>query len=376
MPPDQRLIAAMRRKILIVELWGLGDLTFSTPVIAAALASGDEVHLLGKPHAKELLGPSFPDLKFIPCNAPWTAYRGKYKLWRWDGLGLSRLLVRLRAEKYDVAVSVRNDPRDRLLMLLIGARERIGFAQKSLRTYFGLGRMFLTKRMERLKAKQHKVEDWRQIGGEIGLSAAVIADPVLDRTRYTTERVDCIFASVNKPVLCLHTGARIAVRRWPEKYFLQIIASLRESYDFHLIVIPEPQTLPSALTGIADVSLTDLSIHELTDVLGRSDLLLCNDSGPGHIAAACGRPVISIFGPSDPDWFRPWGGLHKVVLRDICPWRPCFDYCKFSEPYCMTHLLPQTVWPEVDGHIRKLIASGALPDRLVKNTAQLADTRA
>jgi len=364
----------MKRKILIVELWGLGDLTFSTPVIAAALAQGDEVHLLGKPHARELLEPSFPALRFIPCNAPWTAYRGKYKLWNWDWLALTRLMIRLHAERYDIAVTARNDPRDRFLMFLIAAKERIGFVQNGFRAFIDTGRMFLTKRLERLKAKQHKVEDWRQIGSEIGLPG-VAAGPMLDHNRYRTERMDGIFAGVKKPAICLHTGARIAVRRWPEKYFTYIIAQLRKNFDFHLIVIPEPLTLPSSLAGMADTSFTELSIHELVDVLGRSGLLLCNDSGPGHIAAACGRAVVSIFGPSDPDWFRPWGGMHKVILRDICPWRPCFDYCKFSEPYCMTHLLPQDVWQEINDHIRKLISTGALPDRLLKSTAQLADAR-
>ena len=361
----------MKRKILMVELWGLGDLTFSTPVIAAALES-DDVHLLGKAHAKPLLEPSFPALQFITFEAPWTAYTGKYKLWKWNFTSLIALVFKLRREKYDIAVSARNDPRDHLFMWLIGAKNRIGFAQRPLFGLFDISRALLTSRLNRIKPKQHKVEDWRQLGGEMSLPSAVTGEPRLDHTKYRTPRVDQLFAGVTKPVLCLHTGARIAVRRWPETYYARIVARLRAQFDFHLVIIPEPLTLPSSLAELADTYLVELTISDLVSVLGRTDLLLCNDSGPGHIAASCGRPVISIFGPSDPDWFRPWGDEHRVILRDICPWRPCFDYCKFSEPYCMTKLLPDIVWPEIQQQINKLIDAGGLPAMLSKDTTQPA----
>jgi heptosyltransferase-2 len=67
-----------------------------------------------------------------------------------------------------------------------------------------------------------------------------------------------------------------------------------------------------------------------------------------------------VFGPTDPDWFRPWGENHHLAIRDICPWRPCFDYCKFSEPYCMTKLFPDKVWPEIREHLEALILRGVL----------------
>lgn len=360
----------MKRKILIIELWGLGDLTFATPVISAALEQ-DEVHLLGKKHAKALLEPSFPKVRFIAYDAPWTVFRGKYKLWKWNWIALVTLMLRLRREKYDIAISARNDPRDHLFMGLIDAKRRIGFMLEGPKRFFDMGRVFLTNRLKRGKNKQHKVEDWHQIGATIDLPAASAARPQLDHARYRTERVDRFFANVKKPVICLHTGAGTVLRRWPESYFARIIGLLRNHFDFHLFIVPEPLTLPSSLAESADTFVTDLTVHELADVLGRADLLICNDSGPAHIAAACGRPVIAIFGPGDPDWFHPWGNACKIVLRDICPWRPCFDYCKFTEPYCLTKLLPETVWPDLQQHIRKLLAEGELPDALLKNTVPL-----
>lgn len=348
-------------KLLVVELWGLGDLTFASPVLQKFLARG-EVHLVGKPYATSLLRPSFPSLRFTSFEAPWTRYVGKYRLLHWNWAELFRTIRHLRREKFDAAISVRSDPRDHLFMWLTGARRRYGYPTAG-------SRIFLTHPLSRRRAKQHRVEDWREIGRALDLPEMDTAEPRLAHSQYATASVDAIFRAVHKPVLCLHTGARIGVRRWPEKHFARIVSHLRRHFDFHLLLIPDPDGFGSDLAPLADTFVEKLTVGELIDVLGRSDLLLCNDSGPAHLAASCGRPVIAIFGPSDPDCFRPWGRDHHVVIRDICPWRPCFDYCKFLEPHCMTKLLPDLVWPEIHEHIRHLIARGVVTDRLHKPVA-------
>ncbi len=351
-------------KLLVLEFWGLGDLSFSTPLLRAA-REHYHITLVGKEHAEALLQPSFPEIQFLAFDAPWSAYRGKYSLWKWNWPKLITLIARLRRERFDAAVSVRNDPRDHVLMWLIGARRRLGFPRKGSRT-------FLTDPLRRPSDKQHKVEDWRNIGAALGLKGMESAEPRLGCAQYCSELGNRIFAGITKPTICLHPGARIEVRRWPESFFARIIAGLREQFDFHLILIPDPDGFGSALAPLADTVLRPLEVRELVDVLGRCDLLLCNDSGPGHLAASCGRPVIPIFGPTDPDWFRPWGDVHRVIIRDICPLRPCFDYCAYSQPYCLTRLLPDGVWPEIAEHIRSLITRGILPQALAPVTSPAA----
>jgi ADP-heptose:LPS heptosyltransferase len=347
-------------KLLVLEFWGLGDLTFSTPLLRAAV-SRFEVTLVGKAHARPLLAPTFPGMRFIAYDAPWSAYRGKYDLRKWNWPELLMLVTRLRRERFDAAVSVRNDPRDHLLMRMVGAGRRYGFPRRG-------SHLFLTHPRRRSRLKQHKVEDWRDLGRALELSGMDAAEPRLEHAQYRTPLGDQLFAEIRKPVLCLHPGARIAVRRWPEPYFEQVIKNLRAEFDFHLILVPDPEGYGSTLVPLADTVLRPLTIRELVDVLGRVDLLLCNDSGPGHLAASCGRPAIPIFGPTDPEWFRPWGDIHHLVIRDICPIRPCFDYCRFPEPYCLTRLSPQEAWPEIGAHIRELIPRGVLPRQLLRGS--------
>jgi len=349
-------------KLLVLELWGIGDLTFATAFLRQAVERYD-VTLVGKAHAQPLLAPTFPGIRFLTYDAPWTVFRGKYHLWKWKWRELFRLVRTLRRERFDAAVSVRKDPRDHLLMRLAGAGHRVGFPGK------GSG-ILLSQRLKHLHPKQHKVEDWRQLATALSLPGGVEAVPFLAPKAYHSGRVDALLAGVTKPLVVLHPGARIAVRRWPEPYFASLLPRLRERFDFHLALVPDPDGYGAGLAPLCDQVLPQLTLRELVDIMGRVEFLLCNDSGPGHVAAACGRPAVVMFGPTDPDWFRPFGGVHRVVIRDICAWRPCFDYCKFPEPYCMTKLLPDDAWPEIREHLRSLIEQRVLSSRLLKGSAQ------
>jgi ADP-heptose:LPS heptosyltransferase len=75
--------------------------------------------------------------------------------------------------------------------------------------------------------------------------------------------------------------------------------------------------------------------------------VICNDSGPSHLADALGIPVIAFFGAARPEWFRPFREHNLVVIRDTCPYHPCADYCRFPEAYCLTELTPDIAWPEI-----------------------------
>jgi heptosyltransferase-2 len=329
----------------------VGDLVLATTLIDKARAAY-EVHLLAKPAARDFLFPTYPDVIFHSFVAPWTVFYGKYRVWRWRWPELARLIHGLRRESFDAAVSVRQDPRDHFLMWLMGVRQRYGFPTRG-------SELFLTRPVWRRDDKQHRVEDWRQLGDALNIEAEK-AEPRLAGEKYRSNRIEETFASVSIPLICLHAGARIAVRRWPAEYFEEIIYELRKEFRFHLLLIPDLDGFGASLEKVSDSVLSDLSLHELVAVLSRVDLLLCNDSGPMHIAAACGRPVISIFGPSHPDWFHPWGDTHKIIIRDICPYRPCFDYCRFPEPYCLTKLTPAEAWPEINQHVLRVLSHKSL----------------
>src|SRR5207249_4104586 len=121
-------LSRLSPKLLVVELWGLGDLLIATPFLQAASRRFD-VTLVAKPYAADLQPRFWKDVKVIPFVAPWTAFEGKYLLWSWPWRELVRLVRRLSRERFDFGLSARWDPRDHLLLMLARARERLGYTR-------------------------------------------------------------------------------------------------------------------------------------------------------------------------------------------------------------------------------------------------------
>jgi len=332
------------KRILIVELWGIGDATMMTSVLQTLLAENWEVTILGKPHTRVLLQPVYSQVKFMEFDAPWTAFRGKYRLWLWPWREIIRVISGLRRQKFNAAVSIRSDPRDHLLMWLVGAQQRIGFDHV-------WSRWLLNKPILNRNPNAHRVEDWWRLQDRILESAEAHLPPRLTPDLAIVERFRSQFGASTLPIIALHCGARIAVRRWPEDYYRQVIVSLRQKFNFRLVLIPDPDGYGNGLQGLADYTCSKLSLPELLALLSCATELICNDSGPAHLAAALEIPVTVLFGPTKPEWFRPFGSRHLVVIRDICPFRPCMDYCKFPENYCLTKLQPNSVYPEIEQHL-------------------------
>jgi ADP-heptose:LPS heptosyltransferase len=152
----------VKPKLLVVELWGLGDLIIATPFLQAASQSY-EVTLLAKPYAVELQKRFWPQVRVVPFTAPWTAFKyiNKYRLWAWPWKEVSRLLNGLAAARFDFGLSARWDPRDHLLLRLAKAKTRLGFPR------LGSG-ISLARRLARPEPQAHRYENWRVIARELG----------------------------------------------------------------------------------------------------------------------------------------------------------------------------------------------------------------
>lgn len=343
--------------VCLVDFWGLGDAVMMTPMLQALRAEGIPTTVACKPGTCVLLQPSYPEVTFVTFDPPWTAFRGKYRLWRWPWLQLARLVWQLRRPRFAVAISVRRDPRDHLLMWLMGAHQRLSF-----RSHFS--DLLLTRVFER--ESRPVVEDW------MALERALFPDheprpPALNALAYGPAPTEPV-TSDGDFTLGLHVGARISVRRWSNAQFRVLIHRLREVYRFRFVLFLDLDGHGRELSDLADEVLSDLPLPALVQRLAACNLLLCNDSAPGHIADAIGVPVVAIFGPTHPVWFRPYSAHNLVVIRDICPFRPCFDYCRFDEPKCLTELTAAGVFPEIHAHLERLIETGLLPATFRRDT--------
>jgi len=76
-------------------------------------------------------------------------------------------------------------------------------------------------------------------------------------------------------------------------------------------------------------------VRSLASALAAVDALVCHDSLPGHLAAALGKPVVTVFGSGEPDWFSPWGNRERAVQKRVCPLHPCIDRCGMDSYLCL-----------------------------------------
>src|SRR5215510_7401884 len=91
----QRRSARVKPKLLVVELWGMGDLVIATPFLQAA-SEKYEVTLIAKPYARDLQARFWQDVKVVSFVAPWTAFERKYYLLSWPWREMFRLRRRLK----------------------------------------------------------------------------------------------------------------------------------------------------------------------------------------------------------------------------------------------------------------------------------------
>ena len=312
----------MKPKLLIVDLWGLGDLVIGSPLLRAAVEQFD-VTLLAKPYATQLQQRLWPGVRVVPFVAPWTAFKGKYKLWRWPVWTLLKTLWRLRCEQFAFGVSARWDPRDQFLLAFVGAKQRLGYPRLG-------SRVFLTQSVHRPAPLSHRYEYWRNLGERLKLRLPPLG------------AISIAQAPPNRTIL-VHTGAGQAVRVWPLERFQKIIERLRAE-GFTVLVACDPDQHDTWLQAGESAVVSPASVNELLALIERASLFIGNDSGPGHLAAFCGLPTFSIFGPQLPEWFAPLHPQGESIEGKPCPYKPCSDYCRFAEPVCMTRLTEGEVW--------------------------------
>jgi ADP-heptose:LPS heptosyltransferase len=320
----------VKPKLLVVELWGLGDLVIASPFLRAASEAYD-VTLLAKPYALDLRPRFWPAVQVDPFVAPWTAFVGKYRFWRWPWAKLWRLR-HLRSERYDIGLSARWDPRDHFLLWAFRARRRIGYPRMR-------SQVFLTDALSRPHPEAHRYESWRTLAEALGLGM-----PARDELPQT--------AQVHRPGILVHSGAGQPVRVWPLDRYQALVRRLRmEGHQVHVACDPDQRAWWLA-AGEADVR-APVTVTDLLTLIDRAGMFMGNDSGPSHLAAACGLATFTLFGPQLPEWFAPLSRRAEWLEGKACPYKPCSDYCRFPHPLCLHNVSLEEVKTAMDAFIAR-----------------------
>ncbi len=331
----------MKAKLLVIELWGLGDLALATNFLRAATREF-AVTLVAKPVAVGLQAVLWPEVEVVPWTAPWTAFRGKYRLWEWRWGELGSLLRRLRAENFAVGISARRDPRDHFFLAAAGARRRVGFGR------LGSG-IFLSETVTAGGALQHRYDAWRAAGGVLGLSVPARGDLRRDGR--------------GNGLIVIHSGAAQAVRVWPLERWRGIVQRLRAGGRTVAVLGDAKQAAWWREHGEGAVR-APAGVAELVSALPAGAVFVGNDSGPGHVAAALGLPTFTVFGPQLPELFAPVHAAAEWVEGKGCVYKPCFDACRFAEPHCLLGVSEVEVWARLEIFLTRNLDGAAGADNL------------
>jgi heptosyltransferase-1/heptosyltransferase-2 len=146
--------------------------------------------------------------------------------------------------------------------------------------------------------------------------------------------------------IVLLPGGRWDNKRWPVEYYIELARKLREIPGLRLVVLgsKDERPLGEAIAAAVPQFCLNLAgattLDEMIEWIRLSRLVITNDTGPMHVAAAVGRPVVAIFGPTNPLNTGPYGQLQNVMQTASLPCAPCLkSTCAYWEKLACLHAI-------------------------------------
>lgn len=348
------------KRILVIRYRFIGDTILTVPFLRNLRKAypDAQIDVLVGPQSGEVLeGCPYID-KLIVFD---TTRFHKYDRGAGEKKSFWSYVFNLRKERYDTAFVLKRSWSSAFLALLIGARNRIGYATE--------GRQIILTDSIKHDPDMHEVDSTLTV-----LECAGI--PIVDRyleswvsddeqkkieslTRFETE------AAGQKRVL-IHAAAAHPDKLYPIESWVEIVKLLAAQHFLPVFTGAEQDVETyrklEELSGIKALNLTGkLSLRLSLALYSNLDLAICTDSGPAHLAAAAGIPTIALFGPTDPVRWRPYTALaskriqssmdektqllcdnEALYLEDL-PCRPCNYHKTCIDRPCLKDLSPETV---------------------------------
>jgi lipopolysaccharide heptosyltransferase I len=367
-------------RILLIKPSAVGDVIHALPVLAKLRARYPNAHIdwLLTPAIAELVG-RHPALSGVVL----FDRRRDEPLWRnWTAAaGLFGLCQSLREPRYDLVIDLHGQFRSAALTLATGAPVRIGFdrhrrssrgprqvpASAYRHGWTGAREgawLAYTHRIRLQKLDTHAVDRYLLLGPMLGFADGPpdFHLPITDAAETTVSRLLAANRLIGRPLAVLVPGTLWETKHWTVDGFAAVARHLLQiGRDVVLAGAnaerPRCREVAALAPGVCDLS-GKTTLSELAALIRRAAICVTNDSGSMHLTAALGRPVVSIFGPTDPVWIGPYGQTDAVVRAGIeCS--PCYlrrlNRCP-HEHACMTQVTADMVIARIDHVLRRAAA--------------------
>lgn len=334
-------------RILIVKPSSLGDIVHALPVLAAVRRARPDAHIAwlvnttfaplleGHPLLNEVIG--FDRRRFgRMLRSPRAA------------LEFVRFCGSLRARRFDLVLELQGLFRSGFLAWISGARVRVGFAGAR-----ELGAFFVTHRVaapaggrSASSSDRHAVAWNRLLLERLGVDAAAPEFPLAVRAEETAaaRRLLADAGVAADSFTALLPGARWESKRWPATRWARLIDALDAAGGGPCVLLgaPDERGIAQAIRATARATAADLvgrtSLRELAAILSLATRVVCCDSGPMHMAAALNRPLVALFGPTNPARTGPYTDAGQVVRLPLAC-SPCYErVCPLGHHDCLATL--------------------------------------
>ena len=322
-------------RLLIVRLGAMGDILHAMPAVTALRKAHPDwtigwaveprwQGLLRAPTASAERNAAMPLVDRVHLIDPKQWGRQPLHLSTLRDLG--RVRRELKAEHYDVCVDLQGAVRSAILGRWAGASRMIGEAEpreRAARWFFG-ERAATTGR--------HVIEQAGEVLETVAGDELPITPPLLPRDAAAEVWVDGLLSGrVGVPLAIINPGAGWGAKRWPaERYGLVARELAARGIGVVVNIGPDDVELGEQLVSASEGTAVAVNptLGELIELTRKSSLLIAGDTGPLHLACALGKPVVGIFGPTDPARNGPFGCEFRVLRHPESK----RDHSRRSEP--------------------------------------------
>jgi heptosyltransferase-2 len=315
-------------RVLVVELWNIGDVILTMPFLAQlrCLFPRAKITLVARPFAADLLAGTGLVDDVIPAELTWgPADRARFstklsELWS--------VSAKLRQGRFNIAFASRVHIRERVLLALSGAKRTVGYALAD-------NDASLTDPVKPGGEDLQKVDDWMRLLEPFGAPRTVHVPRLFlkDSERaWAHGYIASRGIAKDALVVGVHPGASLPEKRWPLDRFREVAIATAAQPGVRVLAFAEPSGFGSELFTIPGVVGAQVTLREMMALIERCGILVCNDSGPMHIAGALGIPTVAMFGLGIDHWFSPLGEGHEILRPEDALSGPATPEGQIREP--------------------------------------------
>lgn len=327
------------RRIALIKPSALGDIVQALPVLAALRQRFPQAHIawiINQSYAPLL--ENHPDLdEILPFD------RGAWKKGIYAGLTATLAFFRLlRKRHFDLAIDLQGLLRSGLFTWATAAPTRIGLASAR-----EGARFFYTHQATDHRETEHAVDRYWRVAEALSLGH-LPKRFVLPVNEQADAWAHATLNDLPRPWIALSVGSRWLTKRWPPEHFREL---LRRSLPFggSALFVGAREEAPLADLASENLPLPTrnlagrTTLPQLTALLRRADVMLSNDTGPLHLAAALGVPIVAPYTCTQVRRNGPFDQAHRAVETTV----PCAgSYIRQCDRLdCMRELTPERLWP-------------------------------